>query len=335
LYERHASRVYRYCYYRLRSAPDAEDAVQTTFLYAFRGLRRGVSPRLEVPWLLAIAKNVCRSRWEAARRRGCFETTRDPELLQETAASDQPSQDELIRLREALAGLTEQQRRAILLREWQGLSYEEIATKLGLSLAAVETLIFRARRALADGLNGAPVKPQSRRVRALDGVSLLAGLKSVLGGGTAVKAGAAAIAATTALTLFAASSPEWDARSVRQTISQRPASIRTPDALSSAAALMRLPSTPIHAGGQSAEESGSAPGAPPAAEGGTSAETGDPVSEAVGGLTDAVDDVTDATAPVVDTLTDTTDEVVGSVGATADALVDGLPKSDVVNGLLP
>jgi RNA polymerase sigma-70 factor (ECF subfamily) len=197
LYERHERRVYRYCFHRLGSAQDAEDAVQTTFLYAFRGLRRGVSPQWEVAWLLTIAKNVCRSRWEATRRQRSFEAVRDPELLEETVASEQPRQDELIRLREALAGLTEQQRHAILLREWQGLSYEEIAAELGLSLAAVETLIFRARRALADGLNGVPAKRKRSRVRCLDAASLLGGLKSLLGGGSAVQADADAIPRST------------------------------------------------------------------------------------------------------------------------------------------
>ena len=48
--------------------------------------------------------------------------------------------------------MPEQQRRAILLREWQGLSYREVAKELDVSQAAVETLIFRARRSLAAGL---------------------------------------------------------------------------------------------------------------------------------------------------------------------------------------
>jgi DNA-directed RNA polymerase specialized sigma24 family protein len=48
--------------------------------------------------------------------------------------------------------MPEQQRRAILLREWQGLSYREISDELELSQSAVETLIFRARRSLAQGL---------------------------------------------------------------------------------------------------------------------------------------------------------------------------------------
>ena len=49
--------------------------------------------------------------------------------------------------------LPKQQQRALLLREWQGLSYKEIAEELALTQAAVETLLFRARRSLAAGLS--------------------------------------------------------------------------------------------------------------------------------------------------------------------------------------
>ena len=59
---------------------------------------------------------------------------------------------ELIGIEEALEKMPENQRRAILLREWQGLSYREISEELDLSQAAVEMLIFRARRALAGAL---------------------------------------------------------------------------------------------------------------------------------------------------------------------------------------
>ncbi len=60
--------------------------------------------------------------------------------------------------------MPEQQRRAILLREWQGLSYREIAGELEVSQSAVETLIFRARRSLAQGLEQPDsIKPAKRK----------------------------------------------------------------------------------------------------------------------------------------------------------------------------
>jgi RNA polymerase sigma-70 factor (ECF subfamily) len=147
LYEQHSGRVFKYCLRWLRSREEAEDAVQTTFLYAMRGLRRGVVPLFDEAWLLAIARNVCRTRTEVTRRRA-VEVVRDPHVLAESVAAPAAT-DDLDGLSEALTGLTEAQRRAILLREWQGLSYREIAAELDLSQAAVETLLFRARRALA------------------------------------------------------------------------------------------------------------------------------------------------------------------------------------------
>src|SRR5229473_6159787 len=156
LYEQHSSCVFGYCLRWLRSREEAEDAAQTTFFYAMRGLRRGIVPTYEEAWLLAIARNVCRTRTAVARRRA-VEIVRDPQLLAESVAAPARS-DDLAGLSEALTGLTAAQRQAILLREWQGLSYREIADELGLSQAAVETLLFRARRSLAAGLSEEPVK---------------------------------------------------------------------------------------------------------------------------------------------------------------------------------
>jgi RNA polymerase sigma-70 factor (ECF subfamily) len=184
LYERHASRVFQYCLNWLRSREEAEDAAQTTFLYAYRGLDRGVVPAHERGWLLSIARNVCLSRTDAARRRS-VEVAQDPHALEETVAAPAPPA-ELEGLKDALATLTEQQRHAILLREWHGLTYSEIADRLDLSQAAVETLLFRARRSLA------------RRLRQPLGTgSFLPWLRSLTGGGAAkIALGAAAVAVT-------------------------------------------------------------------------------------------------------------------------------------------
>src|SRR2546430_16012451 len=72
LYERFAPRIFGFCLHRLGSREEAEDAVQTTFLNAFRGLTRGVVPQAESAWLFKIAENVCLSRHRSTfrRRRG-------------------------------------------------------------------------------------------------------------------------------------------------------------------------------------------------------------------------------------------------------------------------
>lgn len=203
LYERYARQIYNYCVHQLNSREEAEDAVQTTFMNAFRGLKRGIVPEAEQAWLFKIAENVCLSRRRSSWRRGRVESPNDFEVLQEIVPSQHNRRaDELIGLEDALEAMPENQRRAILLREWQGLSYREIAAELELSQAAVETLIFRARRSLAQGLEAPPEPKKKSRLRrtgqSLNLGGLLAGLKSLLSGGAAVKAVAVAVAAGTA-----------------------------------------------------------------------------------------------------------------------------------------
>jgi RNA polymerase sigma factor (sigma-70 family) len=194
LYEQYANQVFRYCLHQLGSREEAEDAVQSTFLNAFRGIKRGVVPELEAEWLFKIAHNVCLSRLRSSWRRGRIESPTDFDVIEELAPAPVRRGEELIGLQDVLERLPESQRRAILLREWQGLSYREIAAELELSQGAVETLIFRARRSLASGLEQTPVKKR-RLVRAFDWGNLVAGLKTALIGGSV----AAKVAATVAV----------------------------------------------------------------------------------------------------------------------------------------
>ena len=152
LYERYSPQIFSYCLHQLGTREEAEDAVQTTFMNAFRGLSRGIVPELESAWLFKIAHNVCLSRRRSSWRRGKVEAPNNFEVLQEVIPGREHVGDELIRLQDVLEEMPENQRRAILLREWQGMTYREISDELGLSQAAIETLIFRARRALAQGL---------------------------------------------------------------------------------------------------------------------------------------------------------------------------------------
>jgi RNA polymerase sigma factor (sigma-70 family) len=215
LYERYANQIFGYCLHQLGSREEAEDAVQSTFLNAFRGLKRGVVPEMEAAWLFKIAHNVCLSRRRSSWRRGRVESPADFELVEELAPAPSRRADELIGLQDVLETMPENQRRAILLREWQGLSYHEIADELGLSQSAVETLIFRARRSLASGLEQPPEQAKRRlRARAGDLGNLLAGIKSMLlGSAAAVKVAAtvAVISATTVVVdVLALSGRRWD-----------------------------------------------------------------------------------------------------------------------------
>jgi RNA polymerase sigma-70 factor (ECF subfamily) len=223
LYERYSTQIFGYCLHRLGSREEAEDAVQTTFMNAFRGLQRGIVPELESAWLFKIAHNVCLSRRRSSWRRGRVEAPNNFEALQEVVPGREQVADELIRLQDALEEMTETQRRAILLREWQGLTYREISDELGLSQAAVETLIFRARRALAQGLEQDADTWKKRLRRGADVGGVVACVKTLLGGGgaAAIKIGTtsalvatAAVAAATAPVAHKAATPHH-ARAVK------------------------------------------------------------------------------------------------------------------------
>src|SRR5205807_3782177 len=101
-------------------------------------------------WLIAIAHNVCRQRFrQASRRPEEVALEADPAAIVDEG--DTPTAAEI---RRALGHLPFNQRSALVLRELEGRSYAEIAGILDLSVSAVETLIFRARRALREQLEG-------------------------------------------------------------------------------------------------------------------------------------------------------------------------------------
>jgi RNA polymerase sigma-70 factor, ECF subfamily len=157
LFEEHSERLLGFCLRQLRSRPEAEDAVQTTFVYALRALRRGVVPENEAAWLTSIAKNVCHWQRRTLARRGTLST----DLDLDTIALARPDGDEegvLLGLKDALASIPERQRQALVLREWQGLAPREIASELGMSGPATHALLNRARRSLANALT-LPTRP--------------------------------------------------------------------------------------------------------------------------------------------------------------------------------
>ena len=197
LYVRYRRQIFNFCLHNLGNREEAEDATQSTFLNAFRGLKRGTTPEFETAWLYKIAHNVCLNGRQSSSRRRSFEAAADFDTIQETVASPQGDTDALFNLTKALELMPEQQRRALLLREWQGLAYAEIANQMGLSQSAVETLLFRARRSLAQGLESEPKERKRGRPRSNDTGSLLAVLKSLfVGGATKIAATALTVAAT-------------------------------------------------------------------------------------------------------------------------------------------
>jgi RNA polymerase sigma factor (sigma-70 family) len=148
LYRSHAAEIYRYVYAVLGNRADAEDVTQTTFVNALRALERGERPRKPANWLITIAHNLMRQRFRQQQSR-----PREVELSGDFAtleADDSgPSIEDLVR---ALQRIPETQREAIVLREMEGRSSKEIAAILDVSATALQALLFRARRSLAEEL---------------------------------------------------------------------------------------------------------------------------------------------------------------------------------------
>ena len=148
LYRAHAAEVYRYVYAVLGNRADAEDVTQTTFVNALRALERGERPRKPANWLITIAHNLIRQRFRQQQSRPMqVELDRDVPTLE--ADDSVPSIEDLVR---ALQRIPETQREALVLREMEGRSYKEISSILDVSENALESLIFRARRSLAEEL---------------------------------------------------------------------------------------------------------------------------------------------------------------------------------------
>jgi RNA polymerase sigma-70 factor (ECF subfamily) len=147
LYTSHASLVRSVCRSLLRDRVEADDAVQQTFLSAQRALLNGSSPRDEAAWLATIARHESLARVRA-RMRDPLPVDTEAEAGGPDAYSAAVKRHEAGELRNALAELPAQQRDAILMREVRGFSYEEVASALSVTPAAVESLIFRARRGL-------------------------------------------------------------------------------------------------------------------------------------------------------------------------------------------
>lgn len=146
--------VYRTCFHMMGSAEDAADCAQETMLRAFRAFSSFRRDAQFSTWIIRIALNVCA---DALRRRRPAVSL---EALREETGFDPPDRgkgayalleekERLRLLRRAVALLPEDARQLIVLRDFQGLSYEEIAGILNLPLGTVKSRVSRAREKLS------------------------------------------------------------------------------------------------------------------------------------------------------------------------------------------
>lgn len=145
LYRCYHRMVYLYLL-RLSGAPDmAEDLLQETFYHAIRGAAGYRGQASPATWLCAIARRLFLNQAARRQREGIRRQEVDIRLIADRAGGPEPVMIQRLGIERALSGLPEQQRVALLLRDSDGLPYEEIADAMGLTLPNVKVTIHRAR----------------------------------------------------------------------------------------------------------------------------------------------------------------------------------------------
>jgi RNA polymerase sigma factor (sigma-70 family) len=156
LFEEHGRMVYGLCRLLLRDPHEAEDAAQQVFLSAHRSMLAGTEPRDPGSWLGTIARNECFARIRARMTTPLtLVDEREPATADVEHLAAQRAEIEI--LCAALAELPQRQRHAVVLREFYGLSYQEVQNALGVTESAVESLLFRARKRLQEELRPARI----------------------------------------------------------------------------------------------------------------------------------------------------------------------------------
>lgn len=165
----HSGDVYALLYRLTTDPEEARDLTQETFLRAFQSIDRFRGDSTLKTWIYRIAINQARNRWRWWRRRkrdvtvsldatdehhdkplaATLPSDNSPSPEQETLAHEREAQ-----LRDALQGLRRSYREAVILRDVEGFSYEEIARTLQISIGTVKSRISRGRLELRHQLEG-------------------------------------------------------------------------------------------------------------------------------------------------------------------------------------
>jgi RNA polymerase sigma factor (sigma-70 family) len=159
LYARYQARISSFIFSKVRDHGRAEDIAQEVFISALRRLRSSEQRIAFKPWIYEIAKNACIDEFRRGTRtrevpletdddvpggeRGLVSVTPTPPAAVE-------NKQRLNDLQGAFGGLSESHHKLLVLREFEGLSYEEIGDRLGMTRQMVESGLFRARRKLTD-----------------------------------------------------------------------------------------------------------------------------------------------------------------------------------------
>jgi RNA polymerase sigma-70 factor (ECF subfamily) len=143
--------IYALAYRVIGREEDARDVCQDTFLRAYRALPGFKGQAKFSSWLYRIALNLCRD-WIRRQRRAPVSQMPEDVDVTELAAETEPTEsiEDLVARRElsaiveqAMAGLSEEQRTAIVLKEYHGMTFQEIADLQGCPLSTVKTRLYQ------------------------------------------------------------------------------------------------------------------------------------------------------------------------------------------------
>jgi RNA polymerase sigma-70 factor (ECF subfamily) len=157
-------RVYNIAYRMLGNKEEAKDLAQEVFLSVFESIKNLREEVKFEPWLIRITVNHCRNRWKYLQRRKYFQSdslddpieTEEGEIPRQVYdPSDSPEtllEKKMIQnlVQRGLLQLQEEQRELIVLRDLQGLSYEEVGKLFSLPEGTVKSKIHRARMDLKE-----------------------------------------------------------------------------------------------------------------------------------------------------------------------------------------
>jgi len=163
LVERHQNKILNLAHRTLGDRQRAEDIAQETFLKVWQAASTYQQKSKYTTWLYRITVNLClneiksRQRWSWL---GYLHLSRTSDQIEAERQIDRsPTAEELViaeelshQIAKALQSLPENQRIALILRRYDGLSYQEISSVLGCSVPAVEALLVRAKRAVQTSL---------------------------------------------------------------------------------------------------------------------------------------------------------------------------------------
>lgn len=162
LVRRYEQKVYNITYRLLGNEEDATEALQDTFLRAYRSISRFKFKSSFYTWLYRIATNVSLTK---LRRRKTQETVSLDEPIKNTddlkydipdsrSTPEQAFEQKRLRerLQEAIAKLPEEYRTVVVMRDLEGLSNEEVSATLGITVPAVKSRLHRGRMALREQL---------------------------------------------------------------------------------------------------------------------------------------------------------------------------------------